>query len=52
MAIGVIGGPDGPTSVYITPVFNWINVIYTLIVILVVSGLIIWLVRKNKKSKR
>ncbi|HHV07109.1 MAG TPA: LPXTG cell wall anchor domain-containing protein [Firmicutes bacterium] len=47
MSVGVIGGADGPTAIYVTSSVNWALVIGVTIVI--VGGIIAFLRWKKKK---
>ena len=47
-SIGIIGGADGPTQIYVTTHFNW----YALAAaILVVAALAVFIIRVIKKRK-
>lgn len=52
MDVGIIGGSDGPTSIFITSYHNGYEIAIKAIVCLAVIGLIVWLVRRNKKRNK
>ena len=47
-AIGIIGGADGPTAIFITSSTNWLN-IYSLIGLIVATALVVFIIYHNKK---
>ncbi len=47
MSVGVIGGADGPTAIFVSSSVNWGLVIGTAVVI--AAGIILLFVRKRKK---
>ena len=47
-SVGIIGGADGPTAVFITSGANWLN-IYSLIGLIVAIILIAFLIYRRKK---
>ena len=49
-SIGVIGGADGPTAIFVTSRINW-PYVCGLIGAIAVSVLVIRLIRRNKKKK-
>ncbi|NLV36191.1 MAG: hypothetical protein GXY17_05910 [Clostridiaceae bacterium] len=51
MNIGIIGGSDGPTSIYIASSHSWFETAIIAIVFLAVIGLIVWLIRRNRKKR-
>lgn len=52
MDIGIIGGSDGPTSVFIASSYSWYEIAIIAIVCILAIGLIVWLIRKNKKKDK
>ena len=48
MDIGVIGGADGPTAIYITSTTNWLLV--GVLGIVVLGVVLFFVLRKRKKS--
>jgi|BioPla2DNA2_1021312.scaffolds.fasta_scaffold128102_2 Na+-transporting methylmalonyl-CoA/oxaloacetate decarboxylase beta subunit len=48
MDIGIIGGADGPTTIFLTSETNLYTIIAVVIIPIVVLGIIIWI--KNKKK--
>lgn len=49
-SIGVIGGADGPTAIYLTSKIDWLSV-YGLIGVIIVTALVAFIVHLNKKKK-
>ena len=49
-SIGIIGGADGPTAVFVTSGTNWGN-IYGLLGVIVVTILVVFVIYRNKKKK-
>ena len=49
MNIGVIGGADGPTSIFITSGSVWYIIAAAVAVYIAVAGIIIWVIKKNKR---
>ena len=49
MSVGVIGGADGPTAIYIASSFGWIWV--GVLGIVVLSVALFFILRKRKQSK-
>lgn len=47
-SIGVIGGADGPTAVFVTSRLNFPIMIPVIIVAVVIVGAIIWLITRHK----
>lgn len=47
-SIGVIGGADGPTAVFVTSRLNFPIMIPTIAVAVVIVGIIIWLITRHK----
>ena len=47
-SVGIIGGADGPTAIYITSGTNWLN-IYSLIGLIVVTILVVFVICRRKK---
>ena len=47
-SIGIIGGADGPTTVFITSDPNWLT-IYSLIGLIALAGLIALIIYRKKK---
>ena len=50
VSVGVIGGADGPTAVFVTSGTNWVN-IYGLLGVIVVTILVVFVIYRNKKKK-
>ena len=48
MDIGIIGGADGPTTIFLTSETNLYTIIAAVILSIVVSGIIIWMKNKRK----
>lgn len=48
MSVGIIGGADGPTAIFLASSFNWPLAIGTAVLI---AGTVVFFVRK-RKSKR
>lgn len=45
-SIGVIGGADGPTSIFVSPpLIRWVPILFLLFVLAVI-GMILWIKRK------
>ena len=49
-SIGIIGGADGPTAIFVTSGTNWMGLCSVLGVIAVIS-LVVFLIYRNKKKK-
>lgn len=49
-SIGIIGGADGPTAIFVTSSTNWQD-ICALIAIILLTLVIILVIRHNKKKK-
>ena len=49
MDIGIIGGSDGPTAIFITSSVNWLLVAIAVVVVL--AAIILIAVLKNKKRR-
>lgn len=49
MSVGVIGGADGPTAIYVSSSVNWALIIVATIVIAV--GIFAFIVLRKKKKK-
>ena len=49
-SIGIIGGADGPTAVFVTSGSNWQN-ICGLLVVIVVAILVVFFIHRTKKKK-
>lgn len=49
-SIGIIGGADGPTVVFVTSHVNWLSLCVLAGAIAVVA-LIVWMIRRNQKKK-
>ena len=47
-SVGIIGGADGPTAIFITSSTNWLN-IYSLIGLIVATALVVFVIYHNKK---
>ena len=47
-SVGIIGGADGPTAIFITSGTNWIN-IYSFIGAIIVIAFIAYFIYRNKK---
>ena len=47
-SVGIIGGADGPTAIYITSGTNWLN-IYSLIGLIVVTIFVVFVICRRKK---
>ncbi|NLE24502.1 MAG: sodium ion-translocating decarboxylase subunit beta [Clostridiaceae bacterium] len=48
MDIGIIGGADGPTTIFVSSDTNLFTIIAVVIVCIVVLGIIIWMKNKRK----
>jgi LPXTG-motif cell wall-anchored protein len=48
MSVGIIGGADGPTAIFIASSFNWPLVIGTAVII---AGGIVFFIQKRKSKK-
>ena len=48
-SIGIIGGADGPTAVFVTSKVNW-PYVCSLIGVIAVTVLVIFIIRRNKKK--
>ncbi|MHB1152220.1 MAG: hypothetical protein ACYCWE_15935 [Eubacteriales bacterium] len=49
MNVGIIGGSDGPTAVFITSGSVWYIIAAASVVCIAVVGIIIWVIKKNKR---
>jgi len=47
--IGIIGGADGPTAVFVTSSINWFDITLIGIVVVVAVILIIYFIKRRKK---
>jgi Na+-transporting methylmalonyl-CoA/oxaloacetate decarboxylase beta subunit len=47
MDIGVIGGADGPTVIFVSSNFHWVAITAIVILAFTAAGLIIWKLIKN-----
>ena len=47
-SLGIIGGADGPTAIYITSGTGWLN-IYSLIGLIVATILVVFMICRKKK---
>lgn len=47
-SIGVIGGADGPTAVFVTGKLNFPIMVPTIAVAVIIAGLVIWLLTRHK----
>lgn len=47
-SIGIIGGADGPTAVFVTSRLNFPIMIPVIIVAVVIVGAIVWLITRHK----
>lgn len=50
MSVGIIGGADGPTAIFITGSTNWALIIGGLMVGMALIGVYVW--RKRRRKKR
>jgi Na+-transporting methylmalonyl-CoA/oxaloacetate decarboxylase beta subunit len=50
MDICVIGGADGPTTIFITSSANWYTIAAIAIICIAVVGIIIWNIGKGKNK--
>jgi Na+-transporting methylmalonyl-CoA/oxaloacetate decarboxylase beta subunit len=50
MSIGVIGGADGPTAIFIAGSINWHTIVVVAGVGIAVVGIIIWALEKGKRK--
>lgn len=49
-AIGIIGGADGPTAIYVATNNNWWEIVVPIVVvILIIIGLIIYFKKRKRK---
>ncbi len=51
MDIGIIGGSDGPTSIYVTSSANWYAIAAIILAITIVAAIIIRAIIKHKRHK-
>jgi len=51
MSTGIIGGADGPTSIFITSSFNWGVGLVIGIAVVIAGCIIVKLIRKRKSYK-
>lgn len=51
MSVGIIGGSDGPTAVFVTGGLDWPVIVLIAAGILAVAGVIFWLWRRWKGKK-
>ena len=49
-SIGIIGGADGPTAIFVTSNINWLHVC-GIVGILIVAALVVFFIYRNKKKK-
>lgn len=49
-SIGIIGGADGPTAIFLTSKINWQS-IYGLIGVIILTILVVFIMYLNKKKK-
>lgn len=49
MNVGIIGGADGPTAIFITSGSVWYIIAAIAVACIAAVGVIIWLFKKNKK---
>ena len=47
-SVGIIGGADGPTAIYITSGTGWLN-IYSLIGLIALTILVVFMIYRKKK---
>ena len=47
-SVGIIGGADGPTAIFITSGTNWLN-IYSLIGLIALTILVVFMICRRKK---
>lgn len=50
MSVGVIGGSDGPTAIFVTGL-GWPELLLGALVVFLVAGVAVWLWRKGKGKK-
>lgn len=48
-AVSIIGGADGPTSVFVAGKIGTGDIFLTLAAVVAVAGLIVWLVKRKKR---
>lgn len=48
MDIGIIGGADGPTTIFVSSDTNLFTIIAVVIVCIVVLGVFTWIIKKKK----
>ncbi len=48
MDIGIIGGADGPTTIFVSSDVILYEIVAMTIACIVIAGVIIWIVRKRK----
>ena len=48
-SVGIIGGADGPTAIFVTSGTNWLN-IFSILGVIAVSILVAVLIYRNKKK--
>lgn len=51
MSVGVIGGSDGPTAIFVTGDPAWTGLALLGVVVLVAAGVALWLWHKRKGKK-
>lgn len=49
-SIGIIGGADGPTAIFITSKINWLAV-FGFVGIIIAAVLVVLIIYRNKKKK-
>ncbi len=50
MDIGIIGGADGPTTIFLSSDTNPYTIIAVVVLCIVVLGVIIWMINKRKNK--
>ncbi|WFA10163.1 hypothetical protein [Tissierella sp. Yu-01] len=48
MNTGIIGGADGPTTIFITSSITWFSIIKFVVLLIAVVGIIIYLIKRKK----
>lgn len=51
MDVGIIGGADGPTMVFVTSGFNLLAIIAIIAGGITAAGVVIWAIRRYKKER-
>ena len=49
-SVGIIGGADGPTAIFVASNINWLN-IFAFIGVAIVAVLVALIIYRNKKNK-